>query len=85
MELEKVLNTDTKLQGKLTATVIHQAALLQQAKEAMQELNRYYSHIWDRVDGCAVIMPHSIPGFESAVETHSAALSAINEWEKSNG
>ena len=55
-------------------------ALVQQMLEAGKELNRFYSHIWDRVDGCAVIFPNSIPAFENAVEKHGEAITAASEW-----
>lgn len=58
----------------------HAAALVQQMLEAGKELNRFYSHIWDRVDGCAVIFPNSIPAFENAVEKHVGAITAAREW-----
>lgn len=58
----------------------HAAALVQQMLEAGKELNRFYSHIWDRVDGCAVIFPDSIPAFENAVEKHGEAITAASEW-----
>lgn len=55
-------------------------ALVQQMLKAGKELNRFYSHIWDRVDGCAVIFPDSIPAFENAVEKHGEAITAAREW-----
>lgn len=81
VELEKVLNTDTKLQGKLTATVIHQAALIQQAKEAMEGLNALghvmaeYAYL-DKGIGTSTTNGRAWLALR-------AALSAINEWEKS--
>lgn len=58
----------------------HATALVRQMLEAGKELNRFYSHIWDRVDGCAVIFPNSIPAFENAVEKHGEAITAASEW-----
>ena len=51
--------------------------------EASTELKRFYAHIWDRVDGCIVLMPGSVDAFESAFEKFCAALtSATKEQQK---
>ncbi|MBN8887538.1 MAG: hypothetical protein J0I77_17575 [Rudaea sp.] len=54
-------------------------ARVRQLIEAAEELSAFYSHIWDRKDGCIVLMEPSVPKFEQAHAKLNAAISAVKE------